>query len=237
MRRTGCAAVPEGPSSAEVPSAAGRTTGMDERTSSQSCREWRGGAERGRREQGGRGKKGARRRPASSFVSAATLKHSRPVSLSRSSSSVSFRILVCKILLASSPCGRETRKNTGREKTNEREKELECERRRRSWHQKQKKKRTWSMCLSSKPVRRAALWVFLHFEEPTPRLPTPPGFPPMDNKGLSEVLAKDNLFFWNQEKSCRKVKTLLSFFSTSSVFLLFFLTRTSNFTLSRSQFS
>lgn len=87
---------------------------------------------------------------------------------------------------------------------------------------KAKKKRTWSMCLSSKPVRRAALWVFLHFEEPTPRLPTPPGFPPMDNKGLSEVLAKDNLFFWNQEKSCRKVKTLLSFFSTSSVFLLFF---------------
>lgn len=62
---------------------------------------------------------------------------------------------------------------------------------------KAKKKRTWSMCLSSKPVRRAALWVFLHFEEPTPRLPTPPGFPPMDNKGLSEVLAKDNLFFWN----------------------------------------
>ena len=56
---------------------------------------------------------------------------------------------------------------------------------------------TWSMCLSSKPLRKAALWVFLLLEEPTPRLPTPPAFPMLRSKeqGEEEAKGEEECFF------------------------------------------
>ena len=66
---------------------------------------------------------------------------------------------------------------------------------------------TWSMCLSSKPLLKAALWVFLLLEEPTPRLPTPNAFPILKSEGKG--------------KSRERSEVCLFFFSTSSLSFFF----------------